>query len=232
MLRRRCSLCNGKLDGKHICKECGLDNTKCDQYYKINQSSCDHKPLTHVHEEEKSKKKNQKVKKEKRKKGKLSIILSIIIMLAGIIPSLITIFKELEIVPETCEVSDNPYESVEQSLPIDGEYAEYTFTSGEYIVGIHLPEGNYEAAVEDEYDVVQVKDNENDIYLYEYQAKASENYLHDLRLYNGAIVTINTNTEVVLQSPNAQYQNMGIPFPLADTPEPTKEKMAELNSIL
>ena len=29
-----------------------------------------------------------------------------------------------------------------------------------------------------------------------------------------------------------KYQNLGIPFPLADTPEPTKEKMAELNSIL
>lgn len=29
-----------------------------------------------------------------------------------------------------------------------------------------------------------------------------------------------------------KYQNMGIDFPLAETPEPTKEKMAELNSLL
>lgn len=30
----------------------------------------------------------------------------------------------------------------------------------------------------------------------------------------------------------SKYQNMGIEFPLSDTPEPTKEKMAELNSLL
>ena len=29
-----------------------------------------------------------------------------------------------------------------------------------------------------------------------------------------------------------KYQNLGISFPLAETPEPTKEKMAELNSLL
>lgn len=29
-----------------------------------------------------------------------------------------------------------------------------------------------------------------------------------------------------------KYQSLGIPFPLADTPEPTKEKMAELKNML
>ena len=29
-----------------------------------------------------------------------------------------------------------------------------------------------------------------------------------------------------------KYQNMGIEFPLADTPEPTKETMSKLNSML
>ena len=52
MFGAKCSLCNGKLDGRKICKECGLDNSKSEKYYKINRSSCDDLPLTHVHEEE------------------------------------------------------------------------------------------------------------------------------------------------------------------------------------
>ena len=51
MLGRRCSLCNGKLDSRNVCKECGLDNTKSDKYYKINQSGFENLPLTHVHKE-------------------------------------------------------------------------------------------------------------------------------------------------------------------------------------
>ena len=30
-------------------RECGLDNNKSDKNYRINQSECDHEPLTHVH---------------------------------------------------------------------------------------------------------------------------------------------------------------------------------------
>ena len=62
MFGARCSLCNGKLDSKNVCKECGLDNTKSDKYYKINQSSCDDMPLTHVHEEPHTEKKQKRKK--------------------------------------------------------------------------------------------------------------------------------------------------------------------------
>lgn len=47
--RERCSLCGGKLDGNKICTECGLDNSKSEKNYHINQSSCDGQPLTHEH---------------------------------------------------------------------------------------------------------------------------------------------------------------------------------------
>ena len=53
MFGRKCTLCGGKLDGRGICTECGLDNNKADKNYKINESSCDDMPLTHVHEEPK-----------------------------------------------------------------------------------------------------------------------------------------------------------------------------------
>ena len=52
MFGKRCTLCGGKLDSNGICKECGLDNKKNDKNYRVNQSSCDGQPLTHVHTEE------------------------------------------------------------------------------------------------------------------------------------------------------------------------------------
>ena len=51
MFGRRCTLCGGKLDSHNICTECGLDNNKSEKNYRINQSSCDDLPLTHVHTE-------------------------------------------------------------------------------------------------------------------------------------------------------------------------------------
>ena len=51
MFGKRCTLCGGKLDSHGVCKECGLDNNKNDKNYRVNQSSCDSQPLTHVHEE-------------------------------------------------------------------------------------------------------------------------------------------------------------------------------------
>ncbi|MCQ2508665.1 MAG: hypothetical protein MJ097_07765 [Dorea sp.] len=49
MARFRCSLCDGRLDSKGRCTFCGLDNTKSDRYYKLNQSDCDDVALTHIH---------------------------------------------------------------------------------------------------------------------------------------------------------------------------------------
>lgn len=231
MFGRRCSLCNGKLDSRHICKECGLDNTKSDKYYKINQSSCDDMPLTHVHEEKKQKPKTDKrVKKtqaktkntyrtgtsqkknEKSKKAGVISIISIILVLASTIGSIVGLLTESYDTKPDYNVEEvySPYDYVDKEHPADGEYAEYSLTSGDYIVGIHLPEGDYAAIVEDDFDTVQVKDNENGIYLYEYPVKSGGNYLNDLRLFNGAIVSISTKTEIELQSSNAQYQNMGI----------------------
>lgn len=196
----------------------------------MNRSSCDDMPLTHVHEEPRIEKQQQKKKKavdtyQKTKgKTKLGVVLSIIIMVVGIASSLFGILKEVGITettvePEYYSEDYSPYDYVDKVHPQDGEYAEYTFTSGEYIVGIHLPEGDYQAIVDDGFDTVQVKDNENGIYLYEYQEKSGGNYLNDLRLFNGAIVTISTRTKIELQSGNAQYQNMGIMLenPLKDS---------------
>ena len=50
--KERCSLCGGKLDSGNVCTECGLDNNKSEKHYRVNRSSCDGQPLTHVHQPE------------------------------------------------------------------------------------------------------------------------------------------------------------------------------------
>ena len=88
---------------------------------------------------------------------------------------------------ESYEVDDrDPYESITKGIPETGESAEYTLTSGLYIVGVHIPEGVYQAETEDEFDVVSVHNSELNLYLYEYEGKDGENYLDDLRLYEGS----------------------------------------------
>lgn len=52
MFGERCTLCGGKLDSRKVCTECGLNNSKSEKNYKINKSSCDGMPMTHVHEED------------------------------------------------------------------------------------------------------------------------------------------------------------------------------------
>ena len=49
MFGERCTLCGGKLDSRKVCTECGLNNSKSEKNYKVNSSSCDGMPMTHVH---------------------------------------------------------------------------------------------------------------------------------------------------------------------------------------
>lgn len=228
MFGRKCSLCGGKLDSNNVCKECGLDNTKSDKYYQINQSRCDNKPLTHVHEDD-WKEKAEKIKKrvskpeytyqtqktagrKKEKSGKnslASIIVSCLSLLFIIVPAVLGIVDDImEPSYSTEEVYYDPYEYVEVEHPEDGEYLSYTLKTGQYIVGVHIAEGNYYSKVVDNYDTVQVEDDENGIYLYEYLARDEENYLDDLRLFNGAIVTITSKEGILLKTDNGQIQTM------------------------
>lgn len=219
MFGKRCTLCGGKLDSNNICKECGLNNNLSEKNYKVNQNQCDDMPLTHVHEESEKKRKWQKPKTEKKKsfqkkstaseydkfkKGKWTKKIVFIIVLFSIFGSIVSIlisigsaiFSDSESYEER-----NPYEVLEEEAyerPEDGNEASIELTSGRYIVGVHIPEGDYEAEVQDDFDVVKVQDQEHSIYLYEYAGKEETNYLNDLRLFNGACVEIIAQDTVVL----------------------------------
>ncbi len=230
MFGKRCTLCGSKLDRNKICTECGLDNTKNDENYILNRSSCDEEPLTHVHEEEPVKKKGHKSEyrpkkaKAEKKKGKLGCLIPIIVFImgSGILPLAYELVTDVtheiissEQIPE--ENNYDPYEYIAEELPETGESAGYELTSGTYIVGVHIAPGNYVAETFDIYDAIEVRDDINSIYLYEYMDK-EVNWLEDLRLYEGAVVTITTGTKMILTSENAQTAVIGgIENPLTES---------------
>lgn len=245
MFGKRCSLCGGKLNSNGICTECGLDNNKSDKNYRINQSECDHEPLTHVHHGKNEKpekqlkpntprqswqgstttysgntgstgstgrKKPGKNKKPGRIISKIIAVIVIFNVFFGIFQPLVSDILDDAISGYQENTQDytrsDPYEYVTKELPEDGESVSFELTSGDYVVGVHIPEGNYQADVSYDYDTVQVDDGDSGLYLYEYAGRTDGDYLDDLRLYNGAIVHISSQTTITLYSDNAQTDNV------------------------
>lgn len=274
MFGKRCTLCGGKLDSKNICTECGLNNNQSEKNYKINQSTCDGEPLTHVHEEENPNRwrvpamernpktysekktfegtrserktsketfsgkktagemysrteklgeenrswrwKETKPKTSDRKKGGLMkkvVAVFVVLSVFGTVVETLSdigidnIFQNFSSGGESEYERTYPYERIEEegiAFPDNGEAAEFDLTSGKYIVGVHIPAGNYEATTQSDYDVVEVDDWEHSIYLYEWTGGEEENYLNDLRLFDGAVVTITAENTVTFKAENAQ----------------------------
>lgn len=255
MFGKRCTLCGGKLDGRNICTECGLNNNQSEKRYKVNQSSCDSRPMTHIHtDEEKYKipektwnrtkeRKKKKVKSlstdtfsysyngkspakgkysyqksgAKKKWGRWVVTISVIISILGAMTEMVEVDNIRSLFGEGEEYeSPYPYETMERegyNLSKKREVFEAELMSGQYIVGVHIPAGNYIAEVKQDYDAVKVSDYDHGIHLYEYAGKEEENYLDDLRLFEGAIVTISTQEGIVLKTENAHpIQNMENPL--------------------
>lgn len=68
-MRRRCSLCGGKING-NICTECGLDNSKNDDQYVTLGNSGHEESLTHVHTEEEKPYEGKTMTRENARKAK------------------------------------------------------------------------------------------------------------------------------------------------------------------
>ena len=219
MLGRKCTLCGGKLDGRNICTECGLDNSKSDKNYRINQSDCDHMPLTHVHDEpKKQKSRGTKMPDVSRmpkspyqqKKGRGCLIAAIVVFIIFIVGTSVAgnlianlVDRSKDYSEDEIYVRDDPYFYVDVELPTEGETSDFELESGRYIVGVNIPAGYYTAEAEYEYDTVQVDDSENGIYLYEYEDR-EDNCMNDIRLFDGALLTIETETTIMLHTENAQ----------------------------
>ena len=106
----------------------------------------------------------------------------------------------------------DPYEYVDAQLSDTGETYDIDLTSGEYVVGVHLPEGNYSASLTQGTGYMNVTDDENGIYLYQsfgYEEEYDEvTEMDDIRLFDGAIVEFSGDGILSLHTDTAQTENM------------------------
>lgn len=91
--------------------------------------------------------------------------------------------------------SDGTYDYVSRELSEDGDHWEETLGSGEYVVGVQIPEGIYTLEIDSGSDTFNLSDYENSIYLWRQFAledtdEDTVTSLEDVRLYNGAVVRL------------------------------------------
>ena len=105
-----------------------------------------------------------------------------------------------------------PYEYVERELSETGEHYETELGQGEYLVGVHLPEGSFTAELLDGRGGLSLEDMENGIYIWQAfgtQAEYDElQVLEDVRLYKGAHVTIKDAMLLRMTTENGQTEDM------------------------
>ena len=194
------------------CTFCGLDNTKNDDMYKhlINQNDCGDGPMTHVHTEHTNQKTFTTKQTKKDSKIGLASIIGMIAVVITIISSLVEFVQEINIDDYDYsyleEVEYDPYESVGYELPSAGMTYSVTLEPGIYHVGTHIPEGTYTAeVVQGSYGVIEIQDNENNIYLYENIGYDDEQTtVGDLRLYQNGFFMVSTGVVIELTSENVQ----------------------------
>lgn len=249
MFGRKCSLCGGKLNGSNICVECGLDNTKSDKNYRMNQNTADSVKMTHVHGTgqthswekktvQKQPKQRSKVTEkaapvwggqvkspyktsqtsQSRKKGKnvgkkVVWIVLIIVVLWMVLPILFVVCRDVvpDLLPGSSE-SEYEYEYEYDSYAFSikdfqegGELYSATLTTGEYVVGVHIPEGRYTLkAVADEYSSVDIDDDANSVWMYLSLDGAENKEKGDVRLFLGARFSVDSDSGIIFESENAQ----------------------------
>ena len=113
----------------------------------------------------------------------------------------------------------DPYAYVTREIPADGVSYSQQFAQGDYVVGVHIPEGTYVMEGQgDNYISLSVDDAENGIYLYE-SVDDEVTSVDDIRLYTGAVVSISGDGYLTLSADNAQAEQTtgGLPNPLTES---------------
>lgn len=113
---------------------------------------------------------------------------------------------------ENYDYDYDPYEYVDAQLSDTGETYDIDLTSGEYVAGVHLPEGNYSASLTAGTGYMNITDDENGIYLYQsfgYEEEYDEvTEMDDIRLFDGAVVDFSGDGVLSLHTDTAQTQDM------------------------
>ncbi len=136
--------------------------------------------------------------------------------------------KESQTANDMDESDYDHYQYVTREIPEEGESTDYELSSGNYVVGVEIPEGIYTVTPKDDYDTVQIDDPENSIYLYEY-TEGKKDKIEDVRLYKGAVLTLRCKTTEKLHTDNAQdidtLETAGQSNPLAEPVEIKGQKV-------
>lgn len=157
-------------------------------------------------------------------------VIGVVTALLGVISNVVSDFasddqwtwEELGWEEENTDYEYDPYEYVEAELSDSGEVYDVELTSGEYVVGVHLPEGNYSASLNDGTGYINVTDDENGIYLYQsfgYDEEYDEvTEMDDIRLFDGAILNFSGDGSLSFHTDTAQTQDMrSEPNPLTES---------------
>lgn len=107
---------------------------------------------------------------------------------------------------------EGPYEFVERELSETGDVFETELGQGEYLVGVHLPEGSYTAELLDGSGNFSVDDFENGIYLWQAFGTDTEydetEYMEDIRLYQGARVSVTDGVILRMRTENGRTEKL------------------------
>lgn len=122
---------------------------------------------------------------------------------------------------EAVEVQELPmdiYENMVRELSEEGETFEISLSSGRYTVGCQLPEGQYTVTAGEDaenvwFSVEDLVENcfYNSWWLSDYQTDEGTYEIEDVRLYQGAVLTINGAGTLIFETENGQIEQMQTP---------------------
>jgi hypothetical protein len=242
----KCPICDVKLKNG-VCPMCGYDFKRLKSsghsqnvHWDVLKRDTGTKKPVFVHDEKKCHKKQKKIRspkakkydygEPKKKKGRLSGILAVLVILAGIVPDLLTevgpdvmnvvsnVRNEIEYKisgekpKETLQDSSesNPYRNVRYKLKKEGQHYKTRLSAGEYIVGVDLPEGIYTVSVQKGKSSLMIRNKKQSISEYDfYDAEASEEddfykQSKEIHLYEGSYVKLDYSGVMEFETDCAQ----------------------------
>ena len=157
--------------------------------------------------------------KEASGNSKLTIIVSIVVIVLGLVITLVDNLGNPEKTPgwteetvsEAYEVQEeyDPFAYVEEELPTEGEFWEEERSAGMYVVGVDIPEGEYvlEGRKGSSYSVY---DSRHYLSVSEsfHSEKEDTKQVGGVKLFEGAVVCVDGMYRVKFYTENAQLENM------------------------
>lgn len=163
--------------------------------------------------------------KEASGNSKLTIVVSIVVIVLGLVITLVGNVGKPEKTPEWTGSTSSSYEEyelqeeqeeydpfayVEEELPLEGEIWEEERLAGMYVVGIDIPEGEYvlEGKKGSSYSVYDSRHylSVNDSF---HSEEEDTKWVGGVKLFEGAVVCVDGMYPVKFYTENAQLENMG-----------------------